>query len=199
MYSRYVSYSPPCIAIRIVFVTWCIRSSPNHDTCPPARPVHPCQACPPLPGLPTPAQTCQVSQNFCESPEMAHGLQVSWKRYKISRKLGNLINLIFFCKNTCFWCESERISVWMREMVITGTWNSLPTAPEQRLRRDYVCINSVFGSPDDGSTCGIGSVQWRHHVIMGKPLWLIKTQEISHAQLGSSACWLVVMFELWHG
>ena len=29
MYSRYVSYSPPCIAIRIVFVTWCIRSSPN--------------------------------------------------------------------------------------------------------------------------------------------------------------------------
>ena len=23
MYSRYVSYSPPCIAIRIVFVTWC--------------------------------------------------------------------------------------------------------------------------------------------------------------------------------
>ena len=29
MYSRYVSYSPPCIAaIRIVFVTWCIRSSP---------------------------------------------------------------------------------------------------------------------------------------------------------------------------
>ena len=29
MYSRYVSYSPPCIAIRIVFVTWCIRSSPT--------------------------------------------------------------------------------------------------------------------------------------------------------------------------
>ena len=32
MYSRYVSYSPPCIAIRIVFVTWCIRSSPNCNT-----------------------------------------------------------------------------------------------------------------------------------------------------------------------
>ena len=31
MYSRYVSYSPPCIAIRIVFVTWCIRSSPITD------------------------------------------------------------------------------------------------------------------------------------------------------------------------
>ena len=29
MYSRYVSYSSPCIAIRIVFVTWCIRSSPS--------------------------------------------------------------------------------------------------------------------------------------------------------------------------
>ena len=32
MYSRYVSYSPPCIAIRIVFVTWCIRSSPSYIT-----------------------------------------------------------------------------------------------------------------------------------------------------------------------
>ena len=31
MYSRYVSYSPPCIAIRIVFVTWCIRSSPTDN------------------------------------------------------------------------------------------------------------------------------------------------------------------------
>ena len=30
MYSRYVSYSPPCIAIRIVFVTWRIRSSPSN-------------------------------------------------------------------------------------------------------------------------------------------------------------------------
>ena len=33
------------------------------------------------------------------------------------------------------------------------------------LRRDYVCINSVFGSPEDGATWGIGSVQWRHHVM----------------------------------
>ena len=39
-------------------------------------------------------------------------------------------------------------------------------ADHRRLRRDYVCINSVFGSPDDGATCGIGSVQWRHHVMM---------------------------------
>ena len=35
----------------------------------------------------------------------------------------------------------------------------------ERLRGDYVCINCVFGSPADGTTCGIGSVQWRHHVI----------------------------------
>ena len=40
------------------------------------------------------------------------------------------------------------------------------TAPERRLRRDYVCINSVFGSPEDGVTCIIGSVQWRHHVML---------------------------------
>ena len=24
-------------------------------------------------------------------------------------------------------------------------------------------VNSVFCSPEDGVTCGIGSVQWRHH------------------------------------
>ena len=33
MYSRYVWYSPPCIAIRIVFVTWCIRSSTEYLMC----------------------------------------------------------------------------------------------------------------------------------------------------------------------
>ena len=38
--------------------------------------------------------------------------------------------------------------------------------PERRLPRDYVCLKSVFGSPEDGATCGIGSVQWRHHVMM---------------------------------
>ena len=37
---------------------------------------------------------------------------------------------------------------------------------ERRLRRDCVCINSLFGSTEDGTTCGIGSVQWRHPVIM---------------------------------
>ena len=39
-------------------------------------------------------------------------------------------------------------------------------AIEQRLRRDDVCIYRVFGSPEDGATCRIGSVQWRHHVMM---------------------------------
>ena len=56
-------------------------------------------------------QTCQVSRNFRESPEMEHDLQVSRKCYKISRNLGSLINLIFFCKKACFWCESGRILV----------------------------------------------------------------------------------------
>ena len=44
--------------------------------------------------------TCQVSRNLRESPEMAHDLQVSRKCYKISRNLGNLVNLIFFCKKS---------------------------------------------------------------------------------------------------
>ena len=103
-------------------------------------------------------QTCQVSRNFRESPEIEHDLQVSRKCYKISRNLGSFINLIFsakkhaFCVNPRgFWCESEKC--WSQ-----GT--------EQRLRRDYVCINSVFGIPGDGATCEIGSVQWRHHVMM---------------------------------
>ena len=29
----------------------------------------------------------------------------------------------------------------------------------------HTYINSVFGSPADGATCGIGPVQWRHHVM----------------------------------
>ena len=42
----------------------------------------------------------RVSRNFRESPEMEHDLQVSRKCYKISRNLGHLINLIFFCKKS---------------------------------------------------------------------------------------------------
>ena len=45
-------------------------------------------------------QTCQVSRNFREAPEMGLDLHVSRKCYKISRNLGNLINLIFFCKKS---------------------------------------------------------------------------------------------------
>ena len=45
---------------------------------------------------------CQVST------EMAHDLHVSRKCYEISRTLGNLIDLLFFCNKTCFCCEYER-------------------------------------------------------------------------------------------
>ena len=100
-------------------------------------------------------QTCQVSRNFREFPEMEHDLQVSRKCHTISRNLGNLIDPIFFCKKACFWCESERILVWIREMLITGTWNECLAAPERRLRRDYVCRNRVSGSP---------VVSWWHHL-----------------------------------
>ena len=41
------------------------------------------------------AQTCQVSRNFRESPEMTPDLQVSWKCPQISRNLGNLRDFIF--------------------------------------------------------------------------------------------------------
>ena len=41
------------------------------------------------------------------------------------------------------------------------------------LRRHCVCINSLFGSPEDGATCGIGSVQWRHHVVMMRVTTLV--------------------------
>ena len=29
--------------------------------------------------------------------------------YKISRNVGNLIDILFFCNKACFWCESERL------------------------------------------------------------------------------------------
>ena len=50
------------------------------------------------------SQTCQISRNFRESPEIVHDIQVSRKCYKISqRNLGNLIYLSFFCqKNQAF-------------------------------------------------------------------------------------------------
>ena len=43
-----------------------------------------------------------------------------------------------------------------------------PDGTELRLHRDYVRINSEFGSPEDGATCGIGTVQWLRHVMMMK-------------------------------
>ena len=69
----------------------------------------------------TQSQTCQVSRNIRESPEMVHDIQASQQCYKISRNVGNRL---FFCKESCFWCESERVLVWfIREILITGTWN----------------------------------------------------------------------------
>ena len=56
-------------------------------------------------------QIYQVSRNVRESLEMVHDLQASRKCYKISRNLGYLIDILFFCKKACFWCESERILV----------------------------------------------------------------------------------------
>ena len=41
-----------------------------------------------------------------------------------------------------------------------------PDGTRTTIGRDYVCINSVFGSSEDGATCGICSVQWRHQVMM---------------------------------
>ena len=54
-------------------------------------------------------QTCQVSRNVCESPEMVHDFHVSRRCYKISRNVGNLIDILFFCNKTRFWCECERL------------------------------------------------------------------------------------------
>ena len=42
------------------------------------------------------------SRNFRESPEILHDLQVSRKCYKISRNLGNLIDLLFSGKRHAF-------------------------------------------------------------------------------------------------
>ena len=43
-----------------------------------------------------------------------------------------------------------------------------PGCARTTLRRDCVCLDTdrVFCSPEDGATCGIGSVQWRHTVTM---------------------------------
>ena len=67
------------------------------------------------------AQTCQVSWNFGDFPEMTHDLQVSRQCYKNSQNVGNLVDLSFFCNKACFCWESERILVGIREMLITGT------------------------------------------------------------------------------
>ena len=59
----------------------------------------------------THSQTCQVSRNFRESPEIVHDLQVSPNSeiYQISRNLGNLIDVLLIYSSAevaCFWSES---------------------------------------------------------------------------------------------
>ena len=58
---------------------------------------------------------------------MGHDLQVSRTCYQISRNLGNLINIIFFCKKHAFgvnprgfWCESDKCSSQGHE--ISARW-----------------------------------------------------------------------------
>ena len=128
-------------------------------------------------------RTCQVSRNFRESPEMEHDLQVSRKCHKISRNLRNLIDLIFFCKKHAFgvnarrfWCESEK---W---------WSQGPEICAWR-RQNNDCVVMTFAytvylvvrkmAPLVELAPFSGATMW---------WWgLIKTQEFSHAQLGSSA------------
>ena len=64
------------------------------------------------------------------------------------------------------------------------------TAPERRLRRDYVYINSVFGSQEDGATCGVRTVQWRHHVMMRVTMHTLVDQDSRN--FTSSTCQLCI-------
>ena len=83
-------------------------------------------------------QTCQVSRNFRESPEMVYDLQVSRKCYKKTRGMEGISLIFYFLEKNAFgvnprdfWCEQERCQM----------------LPERRLRSDYVCINSRKRAP----------------------------------------------------
>ena len=76
---------------------------------------------------------------------MVHDLQVSRKCYKISRKLGNLIDLLFFCqKNMLLLCIREAFNVNPRDAVHMD----LKLAPNGA----GTMINRLFVSPEDGVT-----------------------------------------------
>ena len=60
----------------------------------------------------------QSSRNILESPEMARYLQVSMQCYKISWNVGSLIDILLSCNESFFCCESESLSVRIREMLI---------------------------------------------------------------------------------
>ena len=130
----------------------------------------------PLPSdLPSLTEFPWVSRNGARSPgltEMSQNL-TEFKEFDWSH---------IFLQKTCFWCECETILVWIREMVITGTWNLRLAATEQRLRRDdvytvYFVVRKMAPLVELAPFSGATMWWWG----------LINTQEISHAQLGSSA------------
>ena len=44
-------------------------------------------------------------------PAKSHGISMRLQKlscYTISRNVGTLIELLFFCNKACFWCESDR-------------------------------------------------------------------------------------------
>ena len=107
-------------------------------------------------------QTCQVSRNFRESPEIVHDLQVSRKCYKISRNLGNLIDFYLFAK--------IMLLVWIREVFDVNPRDAehrdLKLAPARTTIASELRLHSLFVSPEDGATRGTGTAQWRHHVMI---------------------------------
>ena len=98
---------------------------------------------------------------------MVHDLQVPRKCYKISRNLGNLIDLLIFCK-------TNMLLVWIREAlgVNPWCWSQGPEINSWRRQNDncveitFVFLNSLFVSPEDGATWETDPAQWRHHVMM---------------------------------
>ena len=54
------------------------------------------------------SQTCQVSRNFRESPEITPDLQVSRKCDKISRNSGNVSDLLFLSKKCLFLADLKK-------------------------------------------------------------------------------------------
>ena len=121
-------------------------------------------------------------------PAKSHGTSVSLQKWcMISRSHGNVtkshgiegIWLIFYfsAKKPCFSCESERYLVWIREMVITGTWNL-------HLHKQPIV------SPEDGATWITSTAQWRHKVIM--MITSLDDQDSRNSTCSTWQLWLTV-------